>query len=161
MKRVVIISLTLLFILFCAGMVYSQAIVRLGDLPKSDYIISIYQVVGFQEGYEGYRLTYVDEQNELNYLFLPAEMRDKYEVYKPKLNTLGQNFVILWKKGDKIERVQWYLPEAINYKLPQYAMKEFGQKDKAIFKAIVDKGEFVLGTELGGLAPEIRAPGGE
>jgi hypothetical protein len=124
MKRVVIISLTLLFILFCAGMVYSQAIVRLGDLPKSDYIISIYQVVGFQEGYEGYRLTYVDEQNELNYLFLPAEMRDKYEVYKPKLNTLGQN-------------------------------------DKAIFKAIVDKGEFVLGTELGGLAPEIRAPGGE
>jgi hypothetical protein len=160
MKRTILLSFTLLFFLICVSLGSAQTIVRLGDLPKSEYIVSIYQVVGFQEGVVGYRLTYIDEKNEVNYLYLPSEMRDKFEVYKPRLNTLGQNFVILWRKGGTIERIQWYMPEAINYKLPQYATKEFGEKDKEIFRAIVDKGEFVLGADLGGLAPEIRAPGG-
>ena len=160
MKKAVILSFTLLFFLIGVGLISAQTIVRLGDLPKSEYIVSIYQVVGFQEGFEGYRLTYIDEQNELNYLYLPTDMRDNYEVYKPKLNTIGHNFVILWRKGGKIDRIQWYMPEAINYKLPQYETKEFGDKDKEIFKAIVDKGEFILGTDIGGIAPVIRAPGG-
>ncbi|UCB44540.1 MAG: hypothetical protein JSV25_09980 [Spirochaetota bacterium] len=160
MKRVVILSFTLLFFLSGVGLASAQTIVRLGDLPKSEYVVSIYQIVGFQEGFEGYRLTYIDEQNELNYLYLPAAMRGKFEVYKPRLNTAGHNFVILWRKGGKIDRVQWYMPEEIDYKLPQYVTKEFGEKDKEIFQAIVDKGEFVLGTDIGGIAPVIRAPGG-
>jgi hypothetical protein len=161
MKRVIILSFTLLFFLIGFSLASAQAIVRLGDLPKSEFVVSIYQVVGFQEGVEGYRLTYTDEKNDVNYLYLPSEMRGEYEIYKPKANTLGQHFVILWRKGGRIERVQWYMPEAINYKLPQYATKEFGEKDKEIFKAIVSKGEFVLGTDIGGIAPEIRAPGGD
>jgi hypothetical protein len=47
----------------------------------------------------------------------------------------------------------------INYKLPYYEVKPFGEQDKKIFQAIVERGEIVLG-DLGGFAPEIRAPGG-
>ena len=63
MKRVVILSFSLLFFLIGAGLASAQTIVRLGDLPKSEYVVSIYQIVGFQEGFEGYRLTYIDEKN--------------------------------------------------------------------------------------------------
>ena len=158
MKRVSILVVLLLFV-FSTQALMAQQIVRLGDLPKSDFSIEIYQVVGFQEGVEGYRITYADQSNEPNYLYLPTELRDKYDLYKPQLNTYAQNFLILWRKGGRIERVQWYLPTVINYKLPYYEVKPFGEQDKKIFQAIVERGEIVLG-DLGGFAPEIRAPGG-
>jgi hypothetical protein len=159
MKRVSILFIVLLF-LVSAQALMAQQIVRLGDLPLSDFSIEIYQVVGFQEGVEGYRLTYTDQKNEPNYLYLPAGLRDKYEIYKPTLNTYAQNFLILWRKGGSIERIQWYMPTAINYRLPYFAVKEFADQDKKIFEKIVQSGELVLGTDIGGLAPEIRAPGG-
>ena len=159
MKRVSILFIVLLF-LVSAQALMAQQIVRLGDLPLSDFSIEIYQVVGFQEGVEGYRLTYTDQKNEPNYLYLPAGLRDKYEIYKPTLNTYAQNFLILWRKGGSIERIQWYMPTAINYRLPYFAVKEFADQDKKIFEKIVQSGKLVLGTDIGGLAPEIRAPGG-
>ncbi|HUT65635.1 MAG TPA: hypothetical protein VMZ05_05745 [Spirochaetota bacterium] len=159
MKRVPILIALLLFV-FSTGALMAQQTVRLGDLPKSDYIIQIYQVIGFQEGVEGYRITFIDQKNEPNYIYLPTELRNRYEVYRPQLNTYAQNFFILWQKGGKIERVEWYMPPVINYKLPYFAIKPFGEKDKEIFKAIVNRDEIVLGTDIGGLAPQIRAPGG-
>jgi len=159
MKRVPILLVLLLFV-FSTGALMAQQTVRLGDLPKSDYIIQIYQVIGFQEGVEGYRITFIDQKNEPNYLYLPAELRNRYDVYRPQLNTYAQNFLILWKKGGKIERVEWYMPLVIDYKLPYFSVQPFGEKDKEIFKAIVNRDEIVLGTDIGGLAPEIRAPGG-
>jgi hypothetical protein len=159
MKRVSILFIVLLF-LVSAQALMAQQIVRLGDLPLSDFSIEIYQVVGFQEGVEGYRLTYTDQKNEPNYLYLPAGLRDKYEIYKPTLNTYAQNFLILWRKGGSIERIQWYMPTAINYRLPYFAVKEFADQDKKIFEKIVQSGELALGTDIGGLAPEIRAPAG-
>jgi len=148
-----------LFVL-CSGTAMAQQVVRLGDLPKSDTTIQIYHVVGFQEGPEGYRLVYVDQKNEPNYLYLPAELRDKYRIYRPQLNTYQQNFVILWSSSGNIDWVEWYMPTVIDYKLPYYEVKEYGNKDKEIFQAIIERGEIVLGTDIGGLAPQIRAPGG-
>ncbi len=52
------------------------------------------------------------------------------------------------------------MPPVIDYKLPYFSVTPFGDKDKDIFKAIVKGDEIVLGTDIGGLAPEIRAPGG-
>jgi len=159
MKRVPILLVLLLFV-FSTGALMAQQTVRLGDLPKSDYIIQIYQVIGFQEGVEGYRITFIDQTNEPNYIFLPTELRTRYDIYRPQLNTYAQNFLILWKKGGKIERVEWFMPPVIDYKLPYFSIKPFGEKDKEIFKAIVNRDEIVLGTDIGGLAPQIRAPGG-
>jgi hypothetical protein len=159
MKRVPILLVLLLFV-FSTGALMAQQTVRLGDLPKSDYIIQIYQVIGFQEGVEGYRITFIDQTNEPNYLFLPAELRNRYDIYRPQLNTYAQNFLILWQMGGKIERVEWYMPPVIDYKLPYFSVQPFGEKDKEIFKAIVNRDEIVLGTDIGGLAPQIRAPGG-
>lgn len=155
-------TLFLLLLLFVvgAGTAMAQQTVRIGDLPKSDSIIQIYQVAGFQEGPEGYRLVYIDQKNEPNYLYLPAQLRDKYRIYRPQLNAYRQNFIILWQSGGRIDWVEWYMPTEIDYKLPYYEVRDYGDKDKEIFQAVVEMGEIVLGTDIGGLAPQIRAPGG-
>ena len=156
------LATVIVLLLFALGATTARAqqTVRIGDLPTSDTMVQIYQVVGFQEGPEGYRLVYLDEKNEPNYLYLPVELRSKYRIYRPQLNTYGQNFVILWQSGNRIDWLEWYMPVAIDYKLPYYEVKEYGDKDKEIFQAMVERGEIVLGTDIGGLAPEIRAPGG-
>ncbi|MBN2324201.1 MAG: hypothetical protein JXQ30_10735 [Spirochaetes bacterium] len=159
LQHAIILFVLLLFVLG-SGTAMAQHTVRLGDLPKSDSIIQIYQVVGFQEGPEGYRLVYLDQKNETNYLYLPAGLREKYRIYRPQLNTYGQNFVIIWQSSGGIDWVEWYMPIAIDYKLPYYEVREFGDKDKEIFQAVIERGEIVLGTDIGGLAPQIRAPGG-
>lgn len=158
MKKVYIcaFALALLFVVSAAS---AQTIVRLGDLPKSDYSVNIYQVFGFHEGYEGYKLTYIDNQHEPQHLYLPIELRRKYRIYKPQTATGNQNFVIVWKKGDQIERVEWFMPRAVNYDLPNYVIKPFGDSDKAVFERIVDGGELTLDVEMSTAEPQIRAPG--
>jgi hypothetical protein len=139
---------------------YAQRVKRLGDIPKSDVSVNVYQIYGFQESKEGYKIVYVGNNNEPSYLYIPAEMLDKVKVYKPQQNTYSQNFLIIWKSSDKVTRVEWYMPQVIDYKLPNYSLEPFGEKDKEIFKAIVRGGELILGTDVGGTA-EIRAPGGQ
>ena len=160
MKKVYICGfvLVLFFAIHIAG---AQTIVRLGDLPKSDYSINIYQVFGFHEGYEGYKLTYRDNQNEPQHLYLPIELRDKYRIYKPQSATGEQNFLIVWKKGEYIKRVEWFMPKAINYDLPNYVVKPFNDNDKAVFEKVVASGELTLDAEISTSEPQIRAPGGE
>lgn len=160
MKKVYICAfvLVLFFAIHIAG---AQTIVRLGDLPKSDYSINIYQVFGFHEGYEGYKLTYRDNQNEPQHLYLPIELRDKYRIYKPQSATGEQNFLIVWKKGEYIKRVEWFMPKAINYDLPNYVVKPFNDDDKAVFEKVVASGELTLDAEISTSEPQIRAPGGE
>ncbi len=160
MKKVYICAfvLVLFFAIHIAG---AQTIVRLGDLPKSDYSINIYQVFGFHEGYEGYKLTYRDNQNEPQHLYLPIELRDKYRIYKPQSATGEQHFLIVWKKGDYIKRVEWFMPKAINYDLPNYVVKPFNDNDKAVFEKVVASGELTLDAEISTSEPQIRAPGGE
>ncbi len=160
MKKVYICAfvLVLFFAIHIAG---AQTIVRLGDLPKSDYSINIYQVFGFHEGYEGYKLTYRDNQNEPQHLYLPIELRDKYRIYKPQSATGEQNFLIVWKKGEYIKRVEWFMPKAINYDLPNYVVKPFNDNDKAVFEKVVASGELTLDAEISTSEPQIRAPGGE
>jgi len=147
-------------ILMMVQFAFGQHTVRLGDLPKSDFTINVFQVVGFQEAAEGYKLLYLDNNYDLKYLYLPGQLRDKYQIYKPQGNSQGMNFIIIWQKDNKIKRIEWFMPPVINYKLPNYAFKPFGEKDKEIFKKIVSKGELVFSEEIGGLAPLIRAPGG-
>jgi len=158
MKKVYICAFALV-LLFAASAASAQTIVRLGDLPKSDYSVNIYQVFGFHEGYEGYKLTYIDNQHEPQHLYLPIELRSKYRIYKPQTATGNQNFVIVWKKGDQIERVEWFMPKAVNYDLPNYVIKPFGDSDKAVFEMIVDSGELTLDVEMSTAEPQIRAPG--
>ncbi|MCK4924154.1 MAG: hypothetical protein KAS61_04220 [Spirochaetes bacterium] len=160
MKKVYICAfvLVLFFAIHIAG---AQTIVRLGDLPKSDYSINIYQVFGFHEGYEGYKLTYRDNQNEPQHLYLPIELRDKYRIYKPQSATGEQHFLIVWKKGEYIKRVEWFMPKAINYDLPNYVVKPFNDNDKAVFEKVVASGELTLDAEISTSEPQIRAPGGE
>lgn len=159
MKKVLICA-CIIALFFVVHLAAAQTIVKLGDLPKSDYAINIYQVYGFHEGYEGYKLTYIDNKNEPQHLYLPIELRDKYRIYKPQGGTGSQNFVIVWKKGETLERIEWFMPKVINYDLPNFVIKPFGEKDKNIFEQIVASGELVLGTELATMAPTIRAPGG-
>lgn len=159
MKKFLFISI-MIFTLFIIQIVYGQTVVRLGDLPKSEYSINVYQVYGFQEGYEGYKITYIDCNNQPQYLYLPVELHKNYRIYKPQENTNSMNFIILWKKGDKIERVEWYMPRAINYDLPNYVVRPFEEKDKLVFKKIIDSGELMLGVQLGAMPPVIKAPGG-
>jgi hypothetical protein len=65
----------------------------------------------------------------------------------------------VWKKGDQIERVEWFMPRAVNYDLPNYVIKPFGDSDKAVFDRIVDSGELTLDVEISTAEPQIRAPG--
>ena len=159
MKKVYVcaFALALLFVVSTAS---AQSIVRLGDLPKSDYSVNIYQVFGFHEGYEGYKLTYIDNQHEPQHLYLPIELRSKYRIYKPQSATGSQHFVIVWKMGEQIERVEWFMPRAINYDLPNYVIRPFGDSDKAVFEKIVESGELTLDIEVSTADPQIRAPGG-
>lgn len=159
MKRVLIFFIILILIIG-AGITYAQRVVRLGDLPKSESTINVYHVYGFQEAYEGYKIIYIGNNNEPQYLYLPAELLDKVRIYCPQANTYNQNFLVIWKHGDSVTKVEWYKPLAIDYRLPNYSLQPFSEKDKEIFSAIVDNGELVLGTEVGGIEPTIRAPGG-
>ena len=159
MKRVLWFLVVLLLVIF-AGITYAQRIVRIGDLPKSDSVINVYQVYGFQENSEGYKITYIDNQSEPQYLYIPAELIDKVKIFSPQSNTYSSNFLIIWKQGDRLTKVEWYKPLVINYKLPNYSLAPYPEKDKEIFRAIVNSGDLVLGTEIGGAAPTIRAPGG-
>ena len=157
MKKVSICAfvLALFFVIQSAP---AQTVVRLGDLPKSDYSISIFQVFGF---HEGYKLTYIDNKSDPQYLYLPIQMRDKYRIYKPQTATGAEHFLIIWKKGETIERVEWFMPKAIDYDLPNYVVKPFGEEDKVVFEKIVASGELILEAEISTVEPEIRAPGGE
>jgi hypothetical protein len=140
---------------------FAQRVKRLGDLPKSDTSVNVYQIYGFQENEEGYKIVYVGNNNEPSYLYVPAELLDRVKIYKPQQNTYNSNFLIIWRKANKVTRVEWYMPQVVDYELPNYSLAPFTDKDKKIFRAIVDNGELVLGTDVGGTSPEIRAPGGE
>ena len=139
---------------------FAQRVKRLGDLPKSDLSVNVYQIYGFQENKEGYKIVYIGNNNEPSYLYIPAELIDKVNIYRPQQNTYSQNFLIIWKSKGKVTRLEWYMPQAIDYKLPNYSLEPFSEKDKEIFKAIVKGGELILGADVGGTA-EIRAPGGQ
>jgi len=159
MKKVYI-CVFVLVLFFAIQIACAQTIVRLGDLPKSDYSVNIYQVFGFHEGYEGYKLTYIDNHYEPQHLYLPIELRDKYRIYKPRTATGEQHFLIVWKKGEDIERVEWFMPKAINYDLPNYVVKPFNDNDKAVFEKVVESGELTLDVEISTAEPQIRAPSG-
>jgi hypothetical protein len=158
--RLVAVVATAFTLLIFTRAGFAQRVQRLGDLPKSDVSVNVYQIYGFQENKEGYKIVYIGNNNEPSYLYLPAELLDKVKIYKPQQNTYSQNFLIIWKSGGKVTRVEWYMPVAIDYKLPNYSLEPYGEKDKEIFQAIVRGGELVLGTDVGGTA-EIRAPGGQ
>jgi len=158
MKRIFIFLIAIIIIIF-PQFIYAQSSVRLGDLPKSEYTINVYQVIGFHEGYEGYKITYLDNSCEPKQFYLPIALRDKYSIYAPQNNTYDQNFLITWQKEGKITRIEWFMPRVINYDLPYYVIKPFNQRDQDIFKSIADKGEIVFGMEIGGFAPKIKAPG--
>ena len=160
MKKVSICAFVLA-LFFVIQSVPAQTVVRLGDLPKSDYSINIFQVFGFHEGYEGYKLTYIDNKSDPQYLYLPIQLRDKFRIYKPQTATGAEHFLIIWKKGETIERVEWFMPKAIDYDLPNYVVKPFGEEDKVVFEKIVASGELILEAEISTVEPEIRAPGGE
>jgi hypothetical protein len=160
MKKVCITGVIVLLLLAVLQIAGAQTVVRLGDLPKADYSINVYQVFGFHEGYEGYKLTYFDMNNEPQHLYLPIELRDRYRIYRPKSASGDQNFIIIWKKGETLERIEWFMPRYINYDLPNFVIKPFGQEDKAVFDRIVGTGELMLGIEVGATEPEIRVPGG-
>lgn len=149
-----------LLIALGAQQLMAQAIKRIGDLPKSDYTIMIFQVAGYQEGPEGYKLTYVDSNNEPKWLYLPIELRDKFKVYSPQQNMRNLHFVIIWKQGEAIDKIEWYKPQVIDYSLPTNLVQPFNDRDKQIFKAIVNKGEIMIGDEIFAISPEIKAPGG-
>jgi hypothetical protein len=154
------IGITFLALVLFAQAGFAQRVKRLGDIPKSDVSVNVFQIYGFQESNEGYKIVYIGNNNEPSYLYIPAEMLDKVKVFKPQQNTYSQNFLIIWKKDKKVTRVEWYMPQAIDYKLPNYSIEPFSEKDKEIFKAIINGGELILGTDVGGTA-EIRAPGGQ
>ena len=160
MKKVCIIGVVVLLLLAILQIAGAQTVVRLGDIPKSDYSINIFRVYGFHEGYEGFKLTYLDFTNEPQHLYLPIELRDKYRIYRPQAASTDQNFIIVWKKGETLERVEWFMPRIIDYDLPNYVVKPFGEEDKAVFDKIAQRGELTLQIELGTTEPEIRAPGG-
>ncbi|MFW6139412.1 MAG: hypothetical protein ACOC7U_09600 [Spirochaetota bacterium] len=159
--KVRISAFSILFLFAAASVLFAQTSVRIGDLPKSDYSINIYEIVGFHQGKEGYKLVYHDTDNEPQYLYLPAELEDQYAIYSPQQNTHNQNFIVIWRKGDEINRVEWYRPQEINYNLPFYRAERFGEKDKKIFLDLVQQGKIIIGPEIEGVSPVIRAPGGE
>ncbi len=158
MKRVFLV-ITILIFSFCAQIIFGQTTKRLGDLEKSDSALIIYQIFGLQVSSEGYKITYIKPDNELDFLFLPIELLDKVNIYAPQQNTLNQNFLVIWKQEDRITRVDWYPPVQINYSVPNNRIKNFSETDKQIFSSIVASGQLILGSELDGTAPTIRAPG--
>jgi len=160
MKKLVIAILFLIILTF-TGTATAQQTFRVGDLPKSEYIINVYQVFGFQESYEGYKITYIDQKGNIRHLYLPALLRDQYDIFKPDANTFEQNFIIIWEKGDRVARIQWFLPRKINYRLPYYVTRPFEEEDKKIFDTLVEKGELTLDIEVSGAVPVIKAPGGQ
>ena len=152
--------LMIIFLLaFCVQNIFGQTVKRIGDLEKSDSNISIYQIYGLQESREGYKITYITPNNEAEFLYIPSELLDKVNIYSPKQNTLNQNFLVIWKQEDRITRIDWYQPTEIDYTLPSNQYKEFSEKDKEIFHSIVESGQLVLGSEIEGAKPTIRAPG--
>jgi len=160
MKRTFLVIIIFVFA-FCAQNLFSQTTKRLGDLEKSDSSLIIYQIYGLQESAEGYRITYITPNNEAEFLYVPFELLDKVNIYSPKQNTLNQNFLVIWKQEDRITRVDWYQPAEIDYTLPSNQYKAFSDKDKEIFKTIVANDQLLLGSEIEGSAPRIRAPGSD
>jgi hypothetical protein len=159
MKRMTVAVLCALFA--CAALpIGGQTLKTLEDMPKSDYSINIYRVYGFHQGPEGYKITYVDAKNEPRHLYLPEELRSSYRIYKPEQVVGDQNFLIIWKLGDRVERIEWFMPRRINYMLPNYVVDDFSERDRDVFQRIVDRGELVMDVEATGTEPEIRAPGG-
>jgi hypothetical protein len=154
------IGVAFLALLLFAQSGFGQRVKRLGDIPKSDVSVNVYQIYGFQESKEGYKIVYIGTNNEPSYLYIPEELLDKVKVFKPQQNTYSSNFLIIWKSSGKVTRIEWYMPQVIDYQLPNFSIEPFSEKDKEIFKAIVRGGELILGTDVGGTA-EIRAPAGE
>lgn len=153
--------------LVCAAMVaslahagFAQTFKELGDMPRSEYVINIYQVYGFHEGPEGYKLVYLDTSNEPKLLYLPRALRGSYRLLRPQFTTFDQNFLIVWKRGDTLERVEWYMPKVVDYELPQFVSGEFSDQDRQVFDQIVRSGELTLEVEVTGTEPIITAPGG-
>ena len=160
MKKIFPIMIVLVFA-FCAQNIFGQATKKIGDMPKSESSISIYQIYGMQESDEGYKITYITPTYDSEFLYIPRELLDKVNIYSPKQNTLNQNFLVIWKMEDRITRVDWYQPIEIDYTMPNNLYKTFSEKDKEIFNSIVASGQLILGSEIEGFAPTIRAPGGE
>ncbi len=158
MKKI-FLMMTIFVFAFCAQNIFGQTTKRLGDLEKSDSSLIIYQIYGLQESPEGYKITYIMPDNEPQFLYLPVELLDKVNIYSPKQNTLNSNFLVIWKQEDRITRVDWYHPVEIDYTLPSNQYKKFSEKDKDIFESIVASGQLILGSEIEGTAPTIRAPG--
>ncbi len=159
MKKILFLMLVFLFIL-SAHFLPAQSIVKLGDLPKSESTINIYQIYGFQEAKEGFKIVYIDNNNNPAFLYLPVELLDQVHIYPTQANTVDQNFLIVWRKADRITRVDWYQPRGVDYTLPNNLLRNYSEKDREIFKAIVDNGQIILGTDIAGAEPTIRAPGG-
>lgn len=159
MKKILLLMLVFVFIL-SAHFIPAQSVVKLGDIPKSEMAINIYQVYGFQESKEGYKIVYIDNNNEPAHLYLPVELLDQVNIYSTQSNTYDQNFLIIWRKAEKIIRVEWYQPREIDYTLPNNLLRNYTEKEKDIFKTIVDNGQIILGTDIAGMEPTILAPGG-
>ena len=160
MKKTFLVAIIIVFT-FCVQNIFGQTIKRIGDLEKSDAVVIIYQIYGLQESDEGYKITYITPNNESEFLYVPYELIDKVNIYSPRQNTLNQNFLVIWKHNDRITRVDWYQPAEIDYTLPNNQYRAFSEKDKEIFKSIVANEQLILGSEIEGSAPTIRAPGGE
>ena len=160
MKRFLVFSLFIV-LLFSGLNLYAQHIVKLGDLPKSDFTINVFQVIGFQSNKEGYKIVYLDNNYEIKYLYLPSALRDLYRIYRPQYNTHNQNFIVIWQKDGKIKRVEWFLPQKINYKLPNYSIKPFSDEDKKKFNIVAKSGELMFSDQIGTSAPTIKAPGSD
>ena len=160
MKKFVI-TFVILLLLFGAASGFAQHVVRLGDLPKSEYTINIFQVIGFQSNKEGYKIVYLDNNYKIKYLYLPSALRDKYRIYRPQYNTHNQNFIVVWQKDGKIKRLEWFLPQKINYKMPNYSISPFSDEDKKKFEIVASSGELMFSEQIGATAPTIKAPGGD
>lgn len=163
MKRVSLRALVFIVALASLGSShpgFAQTFKELGDMPRSEYVINIYQVYGFQEGPEGFKIVYMDTNNDPKLLYLPRALRSSYRLLRPQFTTFDQNFLIVWKKGNRLERVEWYMPKVVNYELPQFVSGDFSEEDRRVFDRIVQSGELTLEVEAAGAEPVITAPGG-
>jgi hypothetical protein len=152
--------LALILILCVCSPVFSQTIKSLGELPKSEFAINIYQVYGYHQGPEGFKVVYLDPENEPKVLYLPIAMRSSYRILRPQEATYNNNFLIVWKKGESVERVEWYMPRAVDWRLPNFINGPFEEEDLQAFDQVVQNGELMLEVEGGGTQPIITAPGG-
>ena len=162
MKKAIVLVMIIIFVLVFS-LASAQTVKRLGDMPKSEYSISLYQVEGFHKNIEGYKVMYRKIDGHIGFLFLPKELIDKFEIHRPYENTQQLNFLVIWRdKNKRISRVQWYMPTKIDYNNPAYLFKSFSEKDKEIFNAIVEHGSIVFDIEeIMGVEPIIKAPGSE